>query len=99
MVAAAPVAGRPLFAAHAALPRPEEPLSALWHDATALREFRGDGHVAALVHAGLDGCQANRLMTALGLVPAIQRERRGWSESQWDAAGRALVDRGWMDPA
>src|SRR4051812_792312 len=42
MVAAAPRAGRPLFAAHAALPRPEEPIARLWFDATALREFRGD---------------------------------------------------------
>jgi hypothetical protein len=98
MVREAPRAGRPLFAAHAALPRPDGPVAALWHDATALREFRGDGHVAALVHAGLTGSSANVLMVALGLVPEIQRERRGWSESEWGLGIEALNDRGWLDP-
>jgi hypothetical protein len=96
MVAAAPRSGRPLFAAHAALPRPAYPLEALWHDATALREFRGDGHVAALVAAGLSGPAANRLMHALGLVPANQRERRGWSEQEWLSAHGELLERGWL---
>lgn len=97
MVGAAPRAGRALFAATAALPRPEDPVDALWHDVTALREFRGDGHVAALVAAGLSGCAANRLMFALGLVPANQRERRGWTESEWDSAHGELIERGWLD--
>ena len=96
MVAAAPRAGRALFAATAALPRPADPLDALWHDVTALREFRGDGHVAALVAAGLTGCSANRLMYALGLVPANQRERRGWSEPEWERALGELLERGWL---
>jgi hypothetical protein len=96
MVAAAPRAGRPLFAAHATLPRPDTPLGMLWHDVTALREFRGDGHVAALVTAGLNGCSANRLMHALGLVPANQRERRGWSEQEWRQAHGELLERGWL---
>jgi hypothetical protein len=96
MVAAAPRAGRPLFAAHAGLPRPDDPTARLWFDATALREFRGDGHVAALVTAGLTGCSANRLMFALGLVPANQRERRGWSEEEWEQAHGELLERGWL---
>ena len=96
MVNAAPRAGRPLFAATAALPRPSHPMDALWHDVTALREFRGDGHVAALVAGGLNGCSANRLMFALGLVPANQRERRGWSEPDWEKALGELLERGWL---
>ena len=32
---------------------------------TVLREHRGDGHVAALVAAGLDGCEA--LMLRAGM--------------------------------
>jgi hypothetical protein len=98
MLAAVPRAGRPLFAATAALPRPTRPVDALWHDLTALREFRGDGHVAALVTAGLNGCSANRLMFALGLVPANQRERRGWSEAEWEQALAELLERGWLHP-
>src|SRR4051794_12194218 len=47
--------GRPLYAGHADLPWPEEPVLVLWHGATLLREYRGDGHIAALLHAGLTG--------------------------------------------
>ncbi|HSP36934.1 MAG TPA: hypothetical protein VLR26_04190 [Frankiaceae bacterium] len=96
MVTAAPRSGRALFAATAALPRPADPIDALWHDVTALREFRGDGHVAALVTAGLSGCAANRLMFALGLVPPNQRERRGWTEQEWEQALGDLLERGWL---
>ena len=42
--------GRPLYAAHADLPWPDGPHLQLWHAITLLREFRGDGHIAALVH-------------------------------------------------
>lgn len=94
---AAPVAGRVLSAAHVALPRPEEPHLALWHAVTALREFRGDGHVAALLAAGLDGCEANVLAGALGLTTPRQREFRGWTEEEWAAAGGRLRERGWLD--
>src|SRR5687767_6619954 len=50
--------GRPLYSGHADLPWPEEPLLALWHGATLLREHRGDGHTAVLLHAGLTGLEA-----------------------------------------
>ncbi|MCO5995199.1 SCO6745 family protein [Actinoallomurus rhizosphaericola] len=93
-VEATPVAGRVLFAAHAALPRPDEPHLALWHAVTALREFRGDGHVAALLTAGLDGCEANVLAGALGLTPPAQRDHRGWTEEEWAAAAGRLRARG-----
>jgi hypothetical protein len=93
-VDAASTAGRVLFAAHAALPRPAEPHLALWHAATALREFRGDGHVAALLAGGIDGCEANVLAGALGLTPPEQRDYRGWTEEEWAAAAGRLRARG-----
>src|ERR687897_117690 len=52
-----PPVGRPLAAANAALPWPDDPLGVLWQAATILREHRGDGHVAALLVAGLEGAQ------------------------------------------
>ncbi|MFI2351950.1 hypothetical protein ACH492_34095 [Streptomyces sp. NPDC019443] len=93
-VQALPVAGRVLFAAHAALPVPEQPHLALWWAATALREFRGDGHVVALLAAGVDGCEANVISVALGLAPAEQRLNRGWSEDEWQDAEGRLRERG-----
>ena len=93
-----PAAGRVLFAAHAALPVPERPHLALWWAATALREFRGDGHVAALVNAGVDGCEANVITVALGLTPPEQRLNRGWSEAEWQAARERLRERGVLAP-
>ena len=43
------IAGRTLFAAHAALPWPSEPHVALWHGLNLLREHRGGGHISALM--------------------------------------------------
>ncbi|MEU7864380.1 hypothetical protein [Nonomuraea sp. NPDC049141] len=95
-VDACPRAGRPLFAAHAAQPVPAEPHLALWWAATALRELRGDGHIAALLNAGLDGCEANVVSVALGAAPQQQRDFRGWTEVEWAAATDRLRDRGWL---
>lgn len=53
--------GRALFAAVRTLPVPTEPLARLWHGANLLREHRGDGHVAALVAAGVGGTEAHVL--------------------------------------
>jgi hypothetical protein len=93
-------AGRPLFAGHASLAWPEEPALVLWHAATLLREFRGDGHVAALLGAGIDGCEANVLAVGTGAVPAeLLRGARGWSEADWSAAAGRLEARGLLDGA
>lgn len=91
-----PVAGAPLFAAHRSLPRPAQPHLALFWTATALREFRGDAHIAALRAAVLGPAESNVLMTALGLVPHDQRRYRGWSEEEWRDAEAALLARGWL---
>jgi hypothetical protein len=92
-------AGRPLFAAHAALPWPEEPHLALWHGATLYREFRGDGHVACLLADAVGGCEAHVLAAGAGQLPAsILRDYRGWSEEEWSAAATRLQSRGWLAP-
>jgi len=91
--------GRPLYAAHAALPWPDEPHMALWHGITVLREFRGDGHVAALVIEGLDGCEALWTHGAAGdgmVAAEVLRRTRGWPDAAWEAAAGRLRDRGWL---
>ncbi|MBW0114706.1 SCO6745 family protein [Pseudonocardia abyssalis] len=95
---AAPTAGRALAAANAALPWPEAPHLVLWQAQTVLREHRGDGHVAALLTAGLDPLEALVVFAAdQGLDAAALRLRRGWSEREWDAAAARLADRDLLD--
>ena len=92
---AAPLAGRALAAANAALSWPEPPHLVLWHAQTVLREQRGDGHVAALLTAGLDPVEALVLFAANhGTdVPELRR-KRGWTPEEWDAGAKRLTDRG-----
>ena len=99
-ISACAVAGRALFGGHAALPWPEEPHLVLWHAATLLREYRGDGHVVALLVEGLDGCEAHISQVATGKAPreAIQ-PHRAWSDEEWSAAEERLRRRGWLDDA
>ncbi|MGW5106741.1 SCO6745 family protein [Nocardia sp. NPDC004123] len=94
-IATAPAAGRPLFAANRDLPTPDDPVHALWQAVTALREHRGDGHVACLLSEGIDGCEAHVLFSASTGTPAqLWRDNRGWSETDWKAARERLTDRG-----
>ncbi|MEV4443509.1 hypothetical protein AB0K09_31865 [Streptomyces sp. NPDC049577] len=90
--------GRVLAAANAALAPPDDPLDALWHAATVLREHRGDGHVASLVAAGLDGCEALVLRTGIDLPRAELQPYRGWTDQEWDAAAARLAARGLLGP-
>jgi hypothetical protein len=85
--------GRVLSAANAALAPHPQPLARLWHAATVLREHRGDGHVAALVTAGLDGCETLVWRAGIDLSAAVL-QRRGWTDEEWRAAATRLVDRG-----
>jgi hypothetical protein len=91
--------GRPLYAGHASLPWPDPPHLALWHAISLLREFRGDGHIACLVEAGLDGLDALLFHAASGEVPraALQGSRR-WSDEEWDGGVARLAERGWVQP-
>ncbi len=89
-------AGRVLAAANAALPRPEGLLARLWQATTVMREHRGDGHVAALVAAGLDGCEALVVRCSLDVRRDAMQPFRGWTDGEWDAATERLVERGWL---
>ncbi|TDO67542.1 hypothetical protein EV651_103455 [Kribbella sp. VKM Ac-2571] len=94
----APVAGRPIAAANAALEWPDEPHLVLWHATTILRESRGDGHVAALVAAGLTPCQALVTLSAAGgPSKEIFQLNRRWSDEEWSAASDDLRSRGLLD--
>ena len=79
-------AGRVLGAANLALPVPGDPLARLWHAATVLREHRGDGHVAALVAADIDGAEA------LALRAGVDEAADG---DQAADGGHAVVRTGW----
>jgi hypothetical protein len=93
--------GRPLYAGHADLSWPDEPLLELWHAATLLREHRGDGHVAVLLRSGLSGLEAlmTHCATGRGFTEPAAKASRGWSDEQWAAARAGLVERGLMDDA
>lgn len=94
-LAAAPTSGRPLFAANRDLPPHPDPVSALWQAATTFREFRGDGHVALLLGAGLEGCDVHVLLAAdERLAPELFLRSRGWSEADWGGATQRLATRG-----
>jgi hypothetical protein len=96
---AAGTAGRPLAAASADLPWPDEPHLILWQAISVLREHRGDGHIAALQTAGLDPCEALVSFAAIGAAPAETFASRGWSREEWSAARDRLAARGWVDAA
>jgi hypothetical protein len=95
-----PTVGRPLAAARSAAPWPDEPHLVLFEAATRIRESRGDGHVACLVAAGIDGCESH--LTVSGdsdKLRAVLGPRRGWTDAEWDAAIGRLRDRGLLDEA
>src|SRR3954468_5996953 len=76
--------GRPLYAAHAALPWPDDPHLVLWHAITLIREWRGDAHIALLVAAGLDAVEALVTHAASAAVPRVALQTtRAWSDDEW----------------
>lgn len=86
--------GRPLSAAIADLPPSADPVERLWELATLFREHRGDGHFAALVATGLDGCEVLALRAAIDLDRALLQDSRGWTDEEWAAAQDRLAARG-----
>ncbi|MCX2714722.1 SCO6745 family protein [Mycolicibacterium sp. J2] len=96
----APVDGRALFAANAALPWPEEPMAKLWHATTLLREHRGDGHNAVLAAHGISGRECNVLHVAAGRVPREMICRaRDYDDDSWQEQADRLATRGLLDAA
>ncbi|MET9951201.1 hypothetical protein ABZ135_06565 [Streptomyces sp. NPDC006339] len=90
---------RPLYAGNADLPVPDAPHLRLWHATTLLREHRGDGHLAALLSAGLDPVEAlaSHTATGRGMAPRWVLGTRGWRRADWDAAVERLRGRGLLD--
>ena len=91
----APVSGLPLYAANRAVTIPEAPLARLWHACTLLREHRGDGHVAALVSAGIGGRESH-VLHALdsGMPPEMYRPSRDFTREEWASCVATLASRG-----
>jgi hypothetical protein len=90
--------GRPLAAAWAGVPRPDDPVGALWLAATVLREHRGDGHVLACVAHGLRGLDATVTFAATGAISrAMIQPTRGWNDEDWEQSSRRLAARGLLD--
>lgn len=93
-----PILGRPLGAAWASVGWGDDPCLVLWQAATRIRESRGDGHLAQLVAADLDGVGSH--LTLAGDSRKL-RERysgmRGWTDPEWDAGVARLRDRGILD--
>lgn len=90
--------GRVLAAANAALTLPDDPIAAMWQQVTTLREHRGDGHLAALITAGLSGLDAHLVLVGAGVIPrAVLQGARGYTDSEWDAGIAQLAGRGLLD--
>ena len=92
------LAGRPLAAAWADVPRTGEPLLDLWLATCVIRESRGDGHVALLVAEDI-GPLESHLITAGDRSEARDTlaGMRGWSAAEVDAAADGLRARGLLD--
>jgi hypothetical protein len=94
----APMEGRILYAALRSLPVPEEPVARLWHAATLLREHRGDGHLTALVSAGIDGQEAHVLHAlSQGTTPQEYGRLNPLTPAQLAAVINGLRTRGLVD--
>jgi hypothetical protein len=92
---AADPTGRALHAGLTSLEWPADPVGQLWHACSILREHRGDGHLAALVAAGIDGVQANQLTELwVGWDPLAYTGSRAWSPESMAAGTSSLESRG-----
>jgi len=92
--------GRALAAANASSTLPDDKLACFWQLVTTLREHRGDGHVAALVCAGLSGIEAHVTLVGAGVTyRSVLQEARGFTDDEWQHAHDGLVARGLIDQA
>jgi hypothetical protein len=62
--------GRPMYAALRALPIPDDVVTRFFHAGALLREYRGDGHIVALVTEGIGGVEAHALWALAMDIPA-----------------------------
>lgn len=92
---AVPITGRVLGAANHALPWPDPPLARLWQAATVLREHRGDGHIAALLAAGIEGRESHVFHAlASGAPRQTYTVARDFTDDEWNRLTNALRDKG-----
>ncbi|HVT22854.1 MAG TPA: MarR family transcriptional regulator [Mycobacteriales bacterium] len=66
----APYEGRPMYAALRALPVPDDVVARMFHAASLLREYRGDGHIAALMSEGIGRLECHVLYVLAMDMPA-----------------------------
>jgi hypothetical protein len=94
----AELAGRPLAAAWAGVPRPGEPLLDLWLATCVIRESRGDGHLALLVAEDIGPLASHLVMT--GDRPEVREMLgglRGWTGDEIGREAASLRSRGLLD--
>lgn len=93
------IVGRPLFGGHCDVPWPGSPLGKLWHATALLREHRGDGHIIALMAAGLSGLESliTHVATGRGFAVRSAQRSRGWSVEEWEGAQSGLLQKGLLD--
>ena len=95
---ALPINGRALAAGIAALQVPDDDLAAVWHLGDFLREYRGDGHNAAWVAAGLTATDIGLLTELSWGMPIRSYSRtRGWTTDEFDRSEHHLRDLGYLD--
>lgn len=85
VLAAADVAGAPLFGGWRSLPVPDSPKARALHHVNGLRELRGGLHIGAVLAAGLRPLDAVLLQTP-HMAPIF-----GWPEPHADVSGLADV--------
>ena len=90
--------GRPLFAGVASLDWPDDPYGRLFQACLALREHRGDAHVAAYLGAGFDPVEMNVLTELwLGYPLGEYSGSRAWPDETTAAALAGMRGRGLLD--
>jgi hypothetical protein len=95
--AAAPWAGRAVFAGLLSLGFPGDPMSQMWRAADLLREHRGDSHVISWAVGGADAVEVLLLSEQWwGLPAGAYAPSRGWSAADMDAGFGRLRSRGLM---
>lgn len=81
------IGARPMFAAHRALPRPDDPTSPLsaWLAVNCLRELRGDNHWALCAAEDLDAVE-------VGLLHSVMVDPDEYGGEEWIARSRGNDD-------
>ena len=87
--------GKALFAGVLSRTVPDPAIGAAWRYADRLREYRGDGHIAAWTSAGFDAVEVG-LLTELywGLPLKTYVRTRAWSDDDLDEGIARLTERG-----